>query len=65
MSIDELKFKTVQYINGTSYLTRKQVDDLKHVMCCKLKLEKTDEHFQAVEDAVKAYFDMQNNIGLS
>jgi hypothetical protein len=52
MSIHELKFKTVQFINGTSYLTRTQIEDLKHAMCYKLKLEKTDEHFQAVEEAI-------------
>jgi hypothetical protein len=63
MSIYELKFKTVQFINGTSYLSKKQVEDLKHRMCHKLKIEKTDEHFQAIEEAVTAYFKMQNTFG--
>lgn len=65
MDINTLKFKTIQYINGTSYLTQKQVDDLKHGMCYRLGIEKTDEHFNAVEEAVTAYFHAQNKVGVN
>lgn len=65
MDITTFKYKTIQEINGVSYLYEKQIDDLKYVMCHKLGLELNDEYAKATEEAVKAYFDMQNNIGVS
>ena len=65
MDIATLKFKTIQEINGIQHMSKKQVDDLKYGMCYKFKLEWSDEHFNAVEEAVKLYFDMQNKVGMT
>ena len=64
MEVNTIKFKTVQFINGVSYLPPKQVDDLKYIITHNLKIEKTQDTDIAVEEGIKIYFEMQNNLGI-
>lgn len=64
MDANTIKFKTIQFINGTKYLTPKQVDDLKYIITHKLKIEKTEDTDKAIEEGIKTYFDMQNSVGI-
>lgn len=56
-----IKFKTIQFINGLKYMSEKQVDDAKHVICFNLKIEKSEENFNIIEDAIKTYFKTVNS----
>jgi hypothetical protein len=39
MDANTIKFKTIQFINGLKYMSEKQVDDAKHIICCDLQIE--------------------------
>ena len=56
MENKNIGFYTMQMINGIKYMSSRQVEDLKHIVCCDLKIEKTEENFKAVEEAIKLYF---------
>ena len=62
MDANTIKFKTIQLINGVSYLTPKQVDDIKYIVTHNLNIDKTEETDKAVEKGIKTYFDMQNSV---
>lgn len=64
MEASTIKFKTIQFINGTKYLSEKQVESLCYSICHMLKIEKNKENFDYIKEACKIYFDAQNNIGL-
>lgn len=64
MELSTLKFKTVQRINGVSYLSEPQIEGLKAIMCHELKLEGSDEQHQAIEEAIEVYFKAQDAIGI-
>jgi hypothetical protein len=49
-------FYTMQMVNGVKHMSSKQVEDLKHIVCSDLKIEKTEDNFKAIEEAVKLYF---------
>lgn len=59
-----IKFKTIQFINGTKYLSEKQLEDLKYIMCHDLNIDKSEENFSIIEEAVKIYFNAQNSFNL-
>lgn len=49
-------FKTIEFINGTKYLLKDQVNILCRIMCDKLGLEKTEENFSIIREACEIYF---------
>jgi hypothetical protein len=51
-----IKFKTIQFLNGTKYLSEKQVEELCHLMCYDLNIEKTEENFNHIKEACRIYF---------
>lgn len=60
-----IKFKTIQYLNGINYLSEKQINDLCHLICVKLDIDKSEENFLIIKEACKVYFDLQNGLGVS
>lgn len=56
MDANTIKFKTIQFVNGLKYMTEKQVSDAKHIICSDLQIEKSEENFNVIEDAIKTYF---------
>ena len=56
MDVNTIKFKTIQFVNGLKYMSKKQVSDVKHIICSDLQIEKTEENFNVIEDAIKTYF---------
>ena len=56
MDVNTIKFKTIQFVNGLKYMSEKQVSDVKHIICSDLQIEKTEENFNVIEDAIKTYF---------
>jgi len=64
MEIDTIKFKTIQFVSGTRYLLKDQVEQVKNIMCYNLKIEKTEENLKAVEEGLKIYFATQNSLRL-
>ena len=57
MEASEIKFKTIKhYLNGVKYLSQKQVEDLCHIVCYDLKIEKSEENFNHIKDACRVYF---------
>ena len=56
MDVNTIKFKTIQFVNGLKYMSEKQVSDAKHIICSDLQIEKTEENFNVIEDAIKIYF---------
>ncbi|WP_348825720.1 hypothetical protein [Flavobacterium aestuarii] len=56
MNENTIKFKTIQLINGLKYMSEKNVDDAKHIICSDLQIEKTEENFNIIENAIKTYF---------
>jgi len=61
MKIETIKFKTIQFVNGITYLSKEQVEQVKNIMCYNLKIEKTEDNLKAVEDGLKTYFTAQNS----
>lgn len=59
MEASTIKFKTIQFLNGTKYLSEKQVEDLCYVMCHNLGIEKVEANFVHVREACKIYFGLQ------
>jgi hypothetical protein len=59
MEASEIKFKTIQFVNGIKYLSEKQVEDLGYVMCQNLGIEKCEKNFAIVREACKTYFELQ------
>jgi hypothetical protein len=62
MEASAIKFKTIQFINGTKYLSEKQVEDLGYIMCHNLEIEKCEENFAIVREACKTYFELQMSL---
>lgn len=56
MNANTIKFKTIQLISGLKYMSEKQVDDAKHIICSDLQIEKSEENFNIIEDGIKTYF---------
>ena len=56
MDANTIKFKTIQFINGLKYMSEKQVNDAKHIICCDLEIEKSEENFNIIEEGIKTYF---------
>jgi len=65
MDANTIKFKTIQFVNGTKYISNSHLDYLKHIMCHNLEIEKTEDNFKAVEDGVKTYFETVSKIQIS
>ncbi len=59
MESSEIAFKTIQFINGTKYLSEKQVKDLGYIICHDLKIEKCEENFKIVRETCKTYFEIK------
>jgi hypothetical protein len=64
MTAEDIKYKTIKTINGLSYLSKKQIEDIKHIICCDLKIDKTEENFNTINDGIKLYFTTINNINI-
>jgi len=64
MDANEIKFKTIKEINGIKYLSGKQLEHLKYYICHVHNIEKNQEIFEIIEDTVKTYFNIQNNISI-
>jgi hypothetical protein len=62
MDPSTIKFKTIQFINGTKHLSKNQVEDLCFLMCHNLGIEKVEENFAHIREACKVYFDLQINV---
>lgn len=57
MTTSEIKFNTIKLINGIKYMTKNQVEDCKDYVRHSLKLEDTNENNNAIEEAIKIYFE--------
>lgn len=57
MTPSEIKFNTIKLINGIKYMTKNQAEDCKAYVRHSLKLEDVDENNNAIEEAIKIYFD--------
>lgn len=62
MDLNLIKFHTMKLVNGMKYISKPQVEGLKHIVCSDLKVEKTERNFEAVEQAIDLYFENINNI---
>lgn len=60
-----IKFKTIQFINGTKYLSEKQFEDLKYIICHNLNIDKCEENFSIIREACEIYFKSQNSFTLN
>ena len=58
----DIKFYTIKLINGLNYLNSKQIVALQHIICCDLKIEKTEENFNIIYNGIKTYFKTINNL---
>ena len=59
---ETIKLKTIQFIMGTKYLNRDQVEQVCYIMCDKLGIEKSEDNFAHVKEACKIYFGLQASI---
>lgn len=57
MTTSEIKFNTIKLINGIKYMTKNQVEHCKSYVRLSLKLEDTNENNNAIEEAIKIYFE--------
>jgi len=57
MTPSEIKFNTIKLINGIKHMTKNQVEDCKDCVRHSLKLEDVDENNNAIEEAIKIYFE--------
>ena len=57
MTPKEIKFNTIKLINGIKYMTKNQIEDCKAYVRHSLKLEDVDENNNAIEEAIKIYFE--------
>lgn len=57
MTPSEIKFNTIKLINGIKYMTKNQVEDCKVYVRHSLKLNDIDENNNAIEEAIKIYFE--------
>jgi hypothetical protein len=57
MTPSEIKFNTIKMINGIKYMTKNQVEDCKAYVRLSLKLDNTDVNNNAIEEAIKIYFE--------
>jgi hypothetical protein len=57
MTPSEIKFNTIKLINGIKYMTKNQVEYCKAYVRHSLKLEDVDENNNAIEEAIKIYFE--------
>ena len=64
MDANTIIFKTIQFINGLKYMSEKQVDDAKHIICCDLQIDKSEENFKIIEDGIKTYFKTINSFSV-
>ena len=59
MKESSIRFKTIQFINGTGYLYKEQIEILKHIICQELKIEENKANFDIINDAIKTYFKLK------
>ena len=57
MTPSEIKFNTIKLINGIKRMSKNQVEDCKDCVRHSLKLEDVDENNNAIEEAIKIYFE--------
>ena len=57
MTPSEIKFNTIKLINGIKYMAKNQVEYCKAYVRHSLKLEDVDENNNAIEEAIKIYFE--------
>lgn len=57
MTQSEIKFNTIKLINGIKYISKNQINDCKAYVRHVLNLENTDENNNAIEEAIKLYFE--------
>ena len=57
MTTSEIKFNTIKLITGIKHMTKKQVEDCKDYVRYSLNLEDNDENNNAIEEAIKIYFE--------
>lgn len=62
MEPETIKFKTIQYLNGSKYLSQRRVEDLCHLICYDLKIEKNEENFNHVKEACQIFFTLERKI---
>lgn len=56
MTPSEIKFNTIKILNGIKYMAKNQVEHCKAYVRHKLKLDDIDENNNAIEEAIKIYF---------
>jgi hypothetical protein len=59
-----IKFKTIQFINGLGYMNVSQIENVQHIMCRNLNIDKSKENFNLIKEAITTYFNTQNNISI-
>lgn len=65
MTNKDIQFRVLQFLNGIKYLNYEHVHGVKCIMCHNLGIEKTEENFQIIDDAIHIYFETQNSFTLS
>lgn len=58
MDAGTIKFRTIQFLNGTKYINREQLEPLCYLMCDIFGIEKTEENFVHVREACNIYFSL-------
>lgn len=62
MGPNTIKFKTIEFINGLSRISKDQ--NLEPVVCKHLGIEENEDNFKLIKEGVAIYFQTQNRIRL-
>jgi hypothetical protein len=62
MTDKDIKFKTIQYMNGIKYLNKQQVFQLQSYICYVYNLEQNEINFKAIQEGIDFYFGLQTEI---
>ena len=56
MKNTNIQFRTIQFLNGISYLYNSQMEAVKSTICSKLNIDETKENHDEIEKGIKLYF---------
>jgi len=59
MDASIIKFKAIQFLQGIKYLSKQQVLDFKSIVCDDLNIEKNEENFNLIHEAIETYFNVK------
>lgn len=62
LSDNDIKFKTIQLLNGIKYMSKGQFEDFKYYICHILEIEKTDHNFDVIREAVDIFMNIEKTL---